>query len=74
MLRTTGTVYHLEKNRGYGFIRGVDGKSRFFHVRDVEPREKFDDLQVDTPVSFISEEGYTQGNGLRALEVRVEEC
>jgi len=51
-----GVVTKMFADKGFGFARGEDGVSRFFHASWVE-WGKFDMLQVGTTVDFIPEEG-----------------
>lgn len=71
----TGTVIRVYLNKGYGFIRGGDGQSRFFHVSDVNPATAFDRMHDGQGVEFTPAENVTgtltkKGNGFRAAEVR----
>lgn len=71
----TGTVIRVYLNKGYGFIRGADGQSRFFHVSDVVPVTAFDRMHDGQGVDFVPTEQRTgeltkKGNGFRAAEVR----
>ena len=62
-----GTIAKLLRDRGFGFIRGSDGRDLFFHrtgLVDV----KFDDLEQGTVVEFDVEQG---PKGLRAGNIRV---
>lgn len=68
----TGTVIRVLLNRGFGFIRGEDGLSRFVHATDVQPPEAFDRLHEGQRVEFIPAEGpHDKGNSLRATQVTV---
>lgn len=67
-----GTVTRVFTGKGYGFIRGEDGVSRFFNAADVEPKRDFDLLCEDRGVDFDSTEGDpAKGNGLKAVKVRL---
>lgn len=67
-----GTITRMLPNKGYGFVRGEDGLSRFMHASVVVPRAAFDTLREGQSVEFDpSEEGpLDKGNGLRAENVR----
>jgi cold shock CspA family protein len=72
----TGTIIRVYLNKGYGFLRGGDGVSRFFHASDVQPAVDFDRMHDGEGVEFIPAEELTgtttkKGNGYRAAEVRV---
>jgi len=61
-----GTVAKVVRDRGFGFIRGNDGKEVFFH-RSGLIGMNFDDLEQGTLVDFEVEKG---PKGLRAANVR----
>ena len=61
-----GTVAKVVRDRGFGFIRGNDGKEVFFH-RSGLVGLNFDDLEQGTVVDFEVEKG---PKGLRASNVR----
>lgn len=48
----TGTIYRLLPNKGYGFIRGADGVSYFFHVSTMVEKRVFDQLREGVGVDF----------------------
>lgn len=50
----TGYITHINKNAGYGFVRGEE-KSYFFRASDVEDYN-FDDLQKGDELTFVPEE------------------
>jgi len=67
----TGVVIRVLLNKGFCFVRGEDGLSRFVHARDFEPPEAFDRSHEGMKVEFTPSEGpIDKGNGLRAIEVR----
>lgn len=68
-----GVILRILPNRGYGFIRGEDGPSRFFHATTVEPIEMFDFMHEGQQVEFEPTEGGHGGNKKRATHVRVVE-
>ncbi|PIP21296.1 MAG: cold-shock protein [Candidatus Omnitrophica bacterium CG23_combo_of_CG06-09_8_20_14_all_40_11] len=63
----TGKIKKLVRERGFGFIAGVDGKEVFFHqsaLVDVQ----FDSLHEDQEVEFEVE---NSPKGPRAINVKV---
>jgi cold shock CspA family protein len=67
-----GTVIRMDLNRGFGFIRGEDKLSRFFHCKEVKGT-LFDLLSEGDEVLFTPATDGTENNKLRAIEVqRVE--
>ncbi len=61
-----GTVAKVVRDRGFGFIRGNDGKDVFFH-RSGLVGLNFDDLEQGQNVDFEVEQG---PKGMRAANVR----
>jgi CspA family cold shock protein len=61
-----GTIAKLVRDRGFGFIRGNDGRDIFFH-RSGLVNLNFDDLEQGQMVDFEVEQG---AKGLRAANVR----
>ncbi len=61
-----GTVAKLVHDRGFGFIRGNDGKDVFFH-RSGLVGLNFDELEQGQVVDFEVEKG---PKGLRAANIR----
>jgi len=61
-----GTIAKLVRDRGFGFIRGNDGKDVFFH-RSGLMNLNFDELEQGTPVDFEVE---NSPKGPRANRVR----
>ena len=75
--RMTGTVTAIVFHKGFCFILGKDGLSRFAHVRDFVDQKEFDLLSAGKVVSFIPMDfnntgQMIRGNGLRAVDVIVE--
>ena len=62
-----GTIAKVVRDRGFGFIRGNDGKDVFFH-RSGLVGMSFEDLEQGTVVDFEVEKS---AKGLRAANVRV---
>ncbi len=61
-----GTIAKVVRDRGFGFIRGNDGRDIFFH-RSGLVNLNFDDLEQGLTVDFEVEKG---AKGLRAANVR----
>ncbi len=68
-----GTVVRVFPNKGYGFLRGSDGLSRFFGAKECVPIILFDRLYEGQSVRFVPCEGGSKGNGLRAEQVELME-
>ena len=66
----TGEVVHIERARGFAFIRH-DGMDYFFHFNQFGDANtvSFEDLQVGDPVSF---EAVPSTRGPRAMRVVVQ--
>ena len=62
-----GTVETYIAKRGFGFVRGQDGKKRFFHVNDFERTDATPSPRENLAVDFEPTE--TQ-RGLAAVKVR----
>ena len=65
-----GTVIRVFLDKGFGFIRGEDGRSRFIHASDLRKGEQWDLIKLNTHVEFdpdISD----KGNKLKATNVRL---
>ena len=71
-LKMIGTVIRVFLDKGYGFIRGSDGLSRFLHASDLQEGEDWDLIKLDTHIEFDSAESKSgKGNGLKAINVRL---
>jgi cold shock CspA family protein len=67
-----GTITRINLNKGYCFVRGIDGLSRFAHASSFTPASVFDTLREGQPVYFDSVQGKTdKGSGLRAINIRL---
>jgi cold shock CspA family protein len=64
-----GVVTQVIYNRGFGFIRGDDGLSRFFHASFVIPEVAFDTLALGDVVDFDPDVDGPDGK-LRAKKVQ----
>jgi len=62
-----GTIAKLVRDRGFGFIRGNDGKDVFFHRSGLN-NLNFDELEQGTTVDFEVE---NSPKGPRANKVRL---
>jgi CspA family cold shock protein len=60
-----GTVKKINSEKGFGFIRGEDGKDYFFH-RSALKNTRMDEIYEGQEMTF---EGAMGGKGLRAEEV-----
>jgi CspA family cold shock protein len=67
ILMARGTIAKLVRDRGFGFIRGNDGKDVFFH-RSGLMNLNFDDLEQGATVDFEVE---NSPKGPRANRVRM---
>lgn len=63
-----GMVKKLFADKGFGFVRGMDGVERFFHRQDC--LSPFTDIHEGDPVHF--EEGQATDKGPRATSVKVD--
>ena len=66
----TGVVKKMFKDKGFAFIEGSDGLTRFMHVKHVVPRIAFDLMNEGDAVEFVPTEEVGRGNGLRAEQVK----
>ncbi len=71
--RMRGTITRLFPNKGFGFVRGDDGISRFMHCKDVDPPTHFDRMHEGQGVEFVASTTGPpdKGGGLRAIEVEI---
>jgi CspA family cold shock protein len=67
-----GNVKTLKKERGFGFIKGDDGREYFFHVSGMNEKGEFDHLQEGDPVSFDVDTEATRGLRAKDIERRVD--
>jgi cold shock CspA family protein len=65
-----GTVIRVFLDKGYGFIRGADGLSRFLHASDLQEGENWDLIELNTHIEFDPSKS-DKGNGLKAINVRL---
>lgn len=74
--RMTGVVITLLPGKGFGFVRGDDHLTRFFHVDNVTNRRDFDVMHEGQRVTFLPVDltdknpAMVKGNGLRASDVQ----
>jgi CspA family cold shock protein len=64
-----GTVVRMIRDRGFGFIRGQDGREIFFHHSSL-PRGVFDSLSEGQELEYEIEMD-AHGRGERARDVRL---
>lgn len=62
-----GTVERVVAEKGFGFIKGEDDESYFFHRSEVVPPLRFELMRQGTRVAFVATES---PKGLRAGAVR----
>ena len=60
-----GTVKNFKKDRGFGFIKGEDGKDYFFHYSEIQA-EGYRSAEPGEEVEFEPSDG---DRGLRASKV-----
>lgn len=64
-----GKVVRIYADKGFGFIKGADGRDYFFHKSSVETPLVFDDIEPNEDVIFEESEG---PKGPRAEQVTCE--
>lgn len=67
-----GTIIRLLPNKGYGFIRGDDGISRFGHARSFVDPLAFDAAREGQAVEFdpiIDTSNLARSGGARAINI-----
>jgi CspA family cold shock protein len=62
----TGEIKNINREKGFGFIRGTDGREYFFH-RSACIGIEFEDLNRGREVTFDAEEG-TKGPRAERIE------
>ena len=69
----TGTIIRVFPNKGYAFVRGEDGYTRFLHASQVVPERDFDTMHEGQQVEYepADDPRVNRGNGLRAKNARV---
>ena len=71
-----GVIIQIIPNKGFGFIRGDDDYTRYFHAKDVIPIRAFDKMFIGQRVKFtpidLSPDGEKRNNGLRGVQVEVD--
>ena len=66
-----GYVTEVKLDKGFGFVRGTDGISRFAHASQFLPRSWFDLAKEGDRVEFESAPGRPgKGSELRAINIR----
>jgi CspA family cold shock protein len=63
-----GTIQSMRTERGFGFLRGIEGTDVFFHHSVVTPADRFVTLVVGMAVEFEVEPG---PKGPRATKVAI---
>lgn len=65
-----GTIVKIVRDRGFAFLRDLEGNDRFVHADAMLPPHTFEELQIGTDVEF---EPIGKGDSsLRAVDVRIE--
>ena len=54
---TKGTVKFFDSKKGYGFIKGEDGKDYFVHFSYIDSDDNYKKLYEGDEVSFDKEDG-----------------
>jgi len=67
MAKNVGKVKKFNKEKGYGFITGEDGKDYFFYYTSLN-MTGFKTVEVDAQVEFEAQE---TDRGLRAVDIDV---
>lgn len=65
----TGSVKKLVQDRGFGFIKGEDGREYFFHLSAMRERGVFDSLKEGDAVTFEKDAPKEGSKGPRAADV-----
>lgn len=65
-----GTVKKKVTERGFGFIRGEDGRDYFFHFTDLRPGVEFDEVQEGASVDFVIKRAPSTDKAGAAQDVR----
>jgi CspA family cold shock protein len=65
-----GTVKKKVTDRGFGFIRGEDGRDYFFHFTDLHPGVEFDEMQEGASVEFVIKRAPSTDKAGAAQDVR----
>jgi CspA family cold shock protein len=65
-----GTVKKKVTDRGFGFIRGEDGRDYFFHFTDLHPGVEFDEMQEGASVDFVIKRAPSTDKAGAAQDVR----
>ena len=63
-----GTIQTMRTERGFGFIRDIEGSDVFFHHTSIAQPDRFDALEVGMVVEFELE---SSPRGPRAAKIRV---
>ncbi|MFA6755676.1 MAG: cold shock domain-containing protein [Bacilli bacterium] len=67
MAKSSGKVKKFNKDKGYGFILGDDGKDYFFYYTSLN-MDGFKTVDVDAKVEFTAQESE---RGLRAIDIDI---
>ena len=70
-VRMKGKVSQVIRSKGYFFVLGEDGLSRFVHASSLRTRMDFDLLKVDQEVEFTPTTRDGNPDKLRGVDVEV---
>jgi CspA family cold shock protein len=65
----TGTIKRLVTDRGFGFVKGEDGKEYFFHRSACDEGTHLYDMSEGDAVTFEEEPGSPKGPRARRLSL-----
>jgi hypothetical protein len=75
MDKMEGIITRVFPRRGFAFVQGTDGFTRFIHCRDMVNPVDWDFMREGKGVKFIpidtSDYPYATGNKMRAIQVEV---
>lgn len=77
MIRETGVITRIFVSKGYAFLRGNDGYTRFFNAVDLKAIADWDRLREGMSLSFtpfgtLDESQGAKHNGLSAEDVVIK--
>jgi cold shock CspA family protein len=68
--RMRGTVIRLLPNKGFGFVRDSENRTRFIHAKEFTVPGTFDQLQVGYVLEFEPVADGHGGDGLRCVDIK----
>ena len=69
--RMRGVVIRLLPNKGYGFVRDTDGRTRFIHAKSFTIPGTFDMVQEGNTVDFVPVSDGHGRDGLRGIDIEL---